>query len=248
MTHKRKLSFLLLLVFIIGSIASLPLTASAAVVNTDDASANTFKVTMNSNLFGTNVKTYDASTKHITVVYEINMAKYAIVNADLELSYDKNVFTYNTTENKDSEICPVAGSLLVVTTPATPVYGEEGLVKGNFGDVNNRIKAYGKDGKPAVFFKVVLDVNDGAAADTTITFNLKTFRICEETKLPENDSISVAKKSQILISDEEVAKELRKNNFKELSKQGKFFVFINDASKKQTFDKKKVIYTNNICV
>ena len=206
MTHKRKLSFLLLLVFIIGSIASLPLTASAAVVNTDDASANTFKVTMNSNLFGTNVKTYDASTKHITVVYEINMAKYAIVNADLELSYDKNVFTYNTTENKDSEICPVAGSLLVVTTPATPVYGEEGLVKGNFGDVNNRIKAYGKDGKPAVFFKVVLDVNDGAAADTTITFNLKTFRICEETKLPENDSISVAKKSQILISDEEVAK------------------------------------------
>ena len=206
MTHKRKLSFLLLLVFIIGSIASLPLTASAAVADTDDASANTFKVTMNSNLFGTNVKTYDASTKHITVVYEINMAKYAIVNADLELSYDKNVFTYNTTENKDSEICPVAGSLLVVTTPATPVYGEEGLVKGNFGDVNNRIKAYGKDGKPAVFFKVVLDVNDGAAADTTITFNLKTFRICEETKLPENDSISVAKKSQILISDEEVAK------------------------------------------
>ena len=206
MTHKRKLSFLLLLVFIIGSIASLPLTASAAVADTDGASANTFKVTMNSNLFGTNVKTYDASTKHITVVYEINMAKYAIVNADLELSYDKNVFTYNTTENKDSEICPVAGSLLVVTTPATPVYGEEGLVKGNFGDVNNRIKAYGKDGKPAVFFKVVLDVNDGAAADTTITFNLKTFRICEETKLPENDSISVAKKSQILISDEEVAK------------------------------------------
>ena len=99
MTHKRKLSFLLLLVFIIGSIASLPLTASAAVADTDDASANTFKVTMNSNLFGTNVKTYDASTKHITVVYEINMAKYAIVNADLELSYDKNVFTYNTTEN-----------------------------------------------------------------------------------------------------------------------------------------------------
>jgi len=52
----------------------------------------------------------------------------------------------------------------------------------------------------------------------------------------------------IKTSDEEVAKELRKNNYKELSKQGNFFVFINDASKKQTFDKKKVIYTNNICV
>lgn len=52
----------------------------------------------------------------------------------------------------------------------------------------------------------------------------------------------------IQTSDEEVAKELRNAGYQELSKQGKFFVFINDASKAKTFDNKKVIYTNNLCV
>lgn len=49
-------------------------------------------------------------------------------------------------------------------------------------------------------------------------------------------------------SDTEVANELRKNNYTELSKQGEFFVFINEPSKQKTFDEKKVIYTNNLCV
>lgn len=52
----------------------------------------------------------------------------------------------------------------------------------------------------------------------------------------------------IQTSDEGVAKELRQSGYQELSKQGKFFVFINDASKVKTFDKEKVIYTNNLCV
>lgn len=52
----------------------------------------------------------------------------------------------------------------------------------------------------------------------------------------------------IKTSDEEVAKELRESGYQELSKSGKFFVFINDVSKVKTFDKEKVIYTNNLCV
>lgn len=52
----------------------------------------------------------------------------------------------------------------------------------------------------------------------------------------------------IKTSDEKVAKELRESGYQELSKSGKFFVFINDTSKVKTFDKEKVIYTNNLCV
>lgn len=52
----------------------------------------------------------------------------------------------------------------------------------------------------------------------------------------------------IKTSDEEVAKTLRENGYQELSKQGKYFVFINSASKKKNFDKNKVIYTNTLCV
>lgn len=205
MSNKRKLSFLLLFVFIFGAIAAMPLTASAAVADTDNAAAGNFNVTTTSNLFGTNVKSYSSSTKHITVVYELNMANTAIVNADIEFTYDPNVFSYNASENKDDGICPVAGAIFVPTTPATPVYGEEGIVTGNFADVNNRIKAYGSGGSKAVFFKVVLDVKSGKAADTTVNLRVKTMRICDESKLPENDSVSVAKKFQILIDDATIA-------------------------------------------
>ena len=52
----------------------------------------------------------------------------------------------------------------------------------------------------------------------------------------------------IKTSDEGVAKELRESGYQELSKSDKFFVFINDTSKLKTFDKEKVIYTNNLCV
>lgn len=52
----------------------------------------------------------------------------------------------------------------------------------------------------------------------------------------------------IKTSDEEVAKTLRESGYQELSKQGKYFVFINSASKKKNFDKNKVIYTNTLCV
>ena len=52
----------------------------------------------------------------------------------------------------------------------------------------------------------------------------------------------------IKTSDEKVAEELRTHGYKELSKQGKFFVFINDLSKNQNFNKEKVIYTNTLCV
>lgn len=52
----------------------------------------------------------------------------------------------------------------------------------------------------------------------------------------------------IKTSDEKVAEELRTHGYKELSKQGKFFVFINDLSKNQNFNKDKVIYTNTLCV
>ena len=52
----------------------------------------------------------------------------------------------------------------------------------------------------------------------------------------------------IKTSDEGVANELRKSGYQELSKQGKFFVFINSASKQKNFDKNKVIYTDTLCV
>jgi len=49
-------------------------------------------------------------------------------------------------------------------------------------------------------------------------------------------------------SDEGVAQKLRDGGYQELSKQGKYFVFINSASKTKDFDKNKVIYTNTLCV
>lgn len=48
----------------------------------------------------------------------------------------------------------------------------------------------------------------------------------------------------IQTSDEEVAKELRENGYQELSKQGKFFIFINEAKKVKTFDENKIVYTD----
>lgn len=52
----------------------------------------------------------------------------------------------------------------------------------------------------------------------------------------------------IKTSDEEVAEKLRSFGYQELSKQGKFFYFINSPSKKKEFDKNKVIYTNTLCI
>ena len=52
----------------------------------------------------------------------------------------------------------------------------------------------------------------------------------------------------IKTSDEKVAEELRKAGYQELSKQGKFFFFINNASRAKNYDKNKVIYTNTLCI
>lgn len=48
--------------------------------------------------------------------------------------------------------------------------------------------------------------------------------------------------------DEGVANELRAQGFQELSKEDKYFVFINESKKVKTFDEKKVIYTDKICL
>ncbi len=211
MAHKKKISLLLLLVFIIGAIASMPLSVSAA-VSQSDASAGTFKVKVTSNLFGTQEKTYDASTKHIKVVYEVNMPGFSCANVDFKLNYDKDVFTYNTTQNSSSTICPIAGSYLVSETPVDKPYGEEGLISCTFNDITNSIKMYGNNAK---FMSVILDVNDGAAKDTTIDLNVKTMRICDETKpLDMSTSVSVVKKSVVQLSDAELAK-LNVNDYSE---------------------------------
>ncbi len=52
----------------------------------------------------------------------------------------------------------------------------------------------------------------------------------------------------IQTSDEEVAKELRENGYQELSKQGNFFIFINEAKKVKTFDENKIVYTDILSV
>lgn len=52
----------------------------------------------------------------------------------------------------------------------------------------------------------------------------------------------------IKTTDEEVARKLRSFGYIELSRQGKFYFFINNPSKKKEFDKNKVIYTNTLCV
>ena len=52
----------------------------------------------------------------------------------------------------------------------------------------------------------------------------------------------------IKTSDEKVAEELRKAGYQELSKQGRFFFFINSPNRMKNFDKDKVIYTNTLCI
>lgn len=52
----------------------------------------------------------------------------------------------------------------------------------------------------------------------------------------------------IKTSDEHIAEELRKIGYVELSKDGKLFVFINDSKKAKTFDEKKIIYTDTLCM
>ena len=173
-------------------------------------------VKVTSNLFGESIKSYDASTKQITVVYEMSIPGYAFVNSDVTFTYDPAVFKY-ASSNKDEELCPVAGSLFVCTPPTFPVFGEEGIITGNFSEVNNRLKAYNADGTPVTFFKVVLDVNEGASGDTTVDLNFKNLRICPEDKLPENDSELIIKKNTLQVPEEE----LEKMNLNDYSTDGK---------------------------
>ena len=54
----------------------------------------------------------------------------------------------------------------------------------------------------------------------------------------------------IKTSDEKLAEKLRSFGYKELKTQGKFFVFVNNSAK-YTFsaeDKKKVVFTNSLCL
>ena len=172
-------------------------------------------VKVTSNLFGESTKSYDASTKQITVVYELNCPGYAIVNSDVEFTYDPDVFSYAEV-NTDEGICPVAGSQFVCTTPETPLFGQEGLITGNFSNIMNQIKAYGPDGKPTTFFTVVFDVKDGAKGDTECNLFFKNFRIVPEDKLPETDSEFIIRKGVV---DPEA--DLTKLNLNDYSTDGK---------------------------
>ena len=205
MKNKRRFAFVMLVVFLVGMFAAMPLSVSAA--------ESTFAVKVTSNLFGEHTETYDASTKHITVVYELNQPGYAIVNSDFECTYDPSVFTYNTSENSAESICPVAGSQLVSTTPADAPFGEEGVISGNFSNVNNKIKAYSSGGK-TTFFTIVLDVNDGAQKNTTIDLKVKRFRICDEKQLPETASEFIVKDSTVQ-ADNATLQKLNLNDYSE---------------------------------
>ena len=163
---------------------------------TDPVSEGDLTVNVTSNLFGKHTKTYNASTKQVTVVYELNCPGYAIVNSDVEFTYDPEVLKY-ADSNTDDGICPVAGSQFVCTTPKTPLFGQEGLVTGNFSNIMNQIKAYGANGEPTTFFTVVFDVLKGNAGDTECNLYFKNFRIVPEDKLPETDSEYVIRKGVV---------------------------------------------------
>lgn len=51
-------------------------------------------------------------------------------------------------------------------------------------------------------------------------------------------------KNFIQTQDEKVAEILRREGYVELSKQGNFFIFINDIKKPKNFDEKEITYTD----
>lgn len=51
----------------------------------------------------------------------------------------------------------------------------------------------------------------------------------------------------IQTSDKETAEKLIKLGFNQIYSDGTNYVFINDTSK-QTFENKKTVYTNNLCI
>ena len=179
--------------------------APAEETTAEPTPADKLNVKVTSNLFSEHTRSYDPSTKQITVVYEINCPGYAAVNADFTCTYDPAVFDY-AAENTDEGICPVAGSQLVCTTPADTLFGEPGVITGNFSNVSNKLKLYNADGSPVTFFKVVFDVKDGATGDTTVDLQFKNFRICPDDKLPEQASETVIKYSQLQVPEEDLEK------------------------------------------
>lgn len=52
----------------------------------------------------------------------------------------------------------------------------------------------------------------------------------------------------IKTSDADIANQLRAAGFKELPREGKLFVFINEPGHEERFDSSGVVYTNQICV
>ena len=170
-----------------------------------DGEPGKFTVKVVSNLFGEDIKTYEVSdTKNIAVVYELNYPGYAIYNADFELTYDPNVLTFNKKENTTATICPIAASYVQLTTPADTTFGTEGIVSGLFSEVNNRVKAYGANNKPATFLKVIFDVADTAQGVTVVNLDVKRMKLCDETKIDQE--FTAVKDSKVELSDTELAK------------------------------------------
>ena len=149
-----------------------------------------------SNMFPATKQEFDPSTKKLTVCYQVNYPGYSLVNADFEFTYDSSKLTYNKTENTDAGVCPVSNGNITITTPGTPLFGEEGIISGNFSNIMNQL-SLSKNGNPVDFLKVVFDVKDGETGTAFMDLQLKYFRICPSNQLPENSSVYVVRKSTL---------------------------------------------------
>ena len=149
-----------------------------------------------SNMFPVTKQEFDPSTKKLTVCYQVNYPGYSLVNADFEFTYDSSKLTYNKTENTDAGVCPVSNGNITITTPGTPLFGEEGIISGNFSNIMNQL-SLSKNGNPVDFLKVVFDVKDGETGTAFMDLQLKYFRICPSNQLPENSSVYIVRKSTL---------------------------------------------------
>ena len=184
---KKTISVLLAAVMLLGMIAAMPFTASAA----EDKHVLTINV--DSNLFPEKQCSYvDLDSLEdgngdifITVEFKLCAKGRKIINMDLdELSWDKNVLEwkkeYNTVvegRNKYLGIFPFIKGAAMFNT-----FGENsGRIIGNYTSPTSPAWGYNTDGSAVTIVRAVFKLIDRSVTSTKIVCKMDTMNLCDET-------------------------------------------------------------------
>ncbi len=184
------LSVILALVLALSAVIAVPVTASAE-------SSEGFTLKLASNFFPEAERTYadiskfedDNGDVYVTAMFKLYADQKYIVNVDIdELTWDPDVLAWDESYNQDD----VFGQLnlfpfAVESGSGTGIIHKtaDGRIVGNYSNATQPAFAYTEDGTAATVVKAVFKVLDTSAAETTVTCNIDSLSLCDETEATE---------------------------------------------------------------